>query len=384
MAEPLVTRRGTLAVPTFLPDATRAGVRGLTSEDLRGVGIEGVVVNAFHLLRRPGARVVQAAGGIHEFMDWSGPILSDSGGFQVWSLIRQDPSRGVIRDNEVIFREPSTGEKWTLTPERIVGLQFQLGSDIVVCLDDCTDSEAPLAEQERSVERTVKWARRCREEFDRRVSVRGRRGTGAVDPPRIFAVVQGGGIEALRRQCATALAEIGFDGYGFGGWPLAADGSLLTDALRWVAEGLPEEAPKHALGIGRPDHVVSAFALGYSIFDCALPTRDARHGRLYAFRPGWGSQRPEPGDDFYRAVRIHDPEYRVLHAPVEEGCDCLLCSRYSAAYLHHLFKVGDMSAERLATLHNLRFYVRLFGLLRDGAGLPPSPAADVATGQMSV
>ncbi len=359
MAEPLVTRRGTLAVPTFLPDATRAGVRGTSSDDLRRIGIEAVVVNAFHLLRRPGARVVQAAGGIHRFMDWSGPILSDSGGFQVWSLIRQDPSRGVIRDNEVIFREPSTGEKWNLTPERVINLQFQLGSDIVVCLDDCTDADAPEAEQERSVERTVRWARRCREEFDRQVATR--KGT---DRPRIFAVVQGGGVERLRRQCATELATIGFDGYGFGGWPLAADGSLLADPLRWVAESLPPDAPKHALGIGRADHVVAAFALGYSMFDSALPTRDARHGRLYAFKPGWAARRPSAGDDFFRAVRIHDQPYRVDHGPIEEGCDCPLCTSHSAAYLHHLFKVGDLSAERLATLHNLRFYVRLFEALR--------------------
>ena len=359
MAEPLATRRAMLPVPTFLPDATRAGVRGVSSEDLRAIGIEGVVVNAFHLLRRPGARVVQAAGGIHRFMDWEGPILSDSGGFQVWSLIRQDPNRGVIRDNEVIFREPSTGEKWNLTPERVIGLQFQLGSDITVCLDDCTDADAPEAEQERSVERTVRWARRSRQEFDRQVDER-RDG----NPPRIFAVVQGGGSEPLRRQCATELAAIGFDGYGFGGWPLEADGSLLADPLRWVAESLPAEAPKHALGIGRPDHVVNAFSLGYSIFDCALPTRDARHGRLYAFRPGRAVRRPSPGDHFYRAVRIHDAEYRVDHGPVEEGCDCPLCSRHTAAYLHHLFKVGDLSAERLATLHNLRFYARLFELLR--------------------
>jgi queuine tRNA-ribosyltransferase len=358
MAEPLVSRRGTLAVPTFLPDATRAGVRAASSEDLRGIGIEGLVVNAFHLLRRPGARVVQAAGGIHRFMDWDLPILSDSGGFQIWSLIRQDPNRGVIRDNEVIFREPSTGEKWNLTPERVINLQFQLGSDIVVCLDDCTDADAPLAEQERSVERTVRWARRCREEFDRQAGQR----SGV--SPRIFAVVQGGREEPLRRQCAAELAAIGFDGYGFGGWPLASDGSLLSDPLRWVSESLPPDAPKHALGIGRADHVVSAFTLGYSIFDCALPTRDARHGRLYAFKPGWGDRRPSPGDDFFRAVRIHDPEYRVEHGAVEVGCDCPLCSHHSAAYLHHLFKVGDVSAERLATLHNLRFYVRLFSLLR--------------------
>ncbi len=358
MAEPTETGRGTLAVPTFLPDATRAGVRGVSSEDLRGIGIEGLVANAFHLLRRPGARVVQAAGGLHRFMDWSGPILTDSGGFQVWSLIRQDPKRGVIRDNEVIFREPSTGEKWNLTPERIIGIQLQLGSDIVVCLDDCTDADAPESEQVRSVERTVRWARRCREELDRRASSR------RADAPRIFAVVQGGGVESLRRQCAAELAAIGFDGYGFGGWPLAADGSLLADPMRWVAESLPPSAPKHALGVGRPDHVVSAFALGYSIFDCALPTRDARHGRLYAFRPGWGAQRPAPGDDFFRTIRIHDPEWRVGHEPIEDGCDCPACSRHTAAYLHHLFKVGDLSAERLATLHNLRFYVRLFALLR--------------------
>ena len=159
MAEPMATRRGTLPVPTFLPDATRAGVRGTTSDDLRSVGVDGVVVNAFHLLRRPGVRVIQGAGGIHAFMDWDAPVLSDSGGFQVWSLIRQDPARGVIRDNEVIFREPSTGERWTLTPERMVQIQFQLDSDIIVCLDDCTDAEASAAEQERSVERTVRWHR---------------------------------------------------------------------------------------------------------------------------------------------------------------------------------------------------------------------------------
>ena len=358
MPDPLRTRRGTIAVPTFLPDATRAGVRGVDSGDLRAIGIEALVVNAFHLLRRPGARVVQAAGGIHRFMDWEGPILSDSGGFQVWSLIRQDPSRGVIRDNEVIFREPETGEKWNLTPERVVNLQFQLGSDVVVCLDDCTDADAPEAEQERSVERTVRWARRCRDEFDRQVAQRGG------EAPRIFAVVQGGGVEALRRRCAEELAAIGFDGYGFGGWPLTAEGELLAEPMRWVAESLPAAAPKHALGVGRPDHVVNAFALGYSIFDCALPTRDARHGRLYAFRDGWSTRRPSPGDHFYRAVRILDQPHHVEHAPIEEGCDCPLCSRHTAAYLHHLFKVGDASAERLATLHNLRFYVRLFDLLR--------------------
>lgn len=358
MAEPLATRRGTLPVPSFLPDATRAGVRGVTSEDLRQVGIEALVVNAFHLLRRPGTRLIQAAGGIHAFMDWSGPVLSDSGGFQVWSLIRQDPARGVIRDREVIFREPATGEKWNLTPERVIGLQLQLGSDVLVCLDDCTDAEAPQGEQARSVERTLAWARRSREAFDRLTAER------RDVAPKLFAVVQGGGSEELRRACAAALAEIGFDGYGFGGWPLAQDRSLLTDPLRWVAESLPPSAPKHALGIGRPDHMVSAFALGYSLFDCALPTRDARHGRLYAFRAGYPERGLRPGAAFFRAIHILDAPYRIDRAPIEDGCDCPACARYSRAYLHHLFKVGDASAERLATLHNLRFYARLFASLQ--------------------
>jgi queuine tRNA-ribosyltransferase len=360
VAEPLATRHGPLPVPSFLPDATRAGVRGVTSDDLRNMGVDGVVVNAFHLLRRPGARVVQGAGGIHRFMDWSGPVISDSGGFQVWSLIRQDPARGVIRDREVIFREPSTGEKWNLTPERVIQLQFQLGSDVVVCLDDCTDAEAPLSEQARSVERTIAWARRSREAFDRLADQL----PVASERPRIVAVVQGGSDEALRRECAAALAQIGFDGYGFGGWPLAADGSLLTDPLRWVVESLPASAPKHALGIGRPDHLVSAFALGYSLFDCALPTRDARHGRLYTFRPGYPGRAVRPGAAFFRALHILDARYRVDHRPLEDGCDCPACARFSRAYLHHLFKVSDLSAERLATLHNLRFYVRLVAALR--------------------
>jgi len=358
--DPLATRQGSLAVPTFLPDATRAGVRGVSSEDLARVGVEGVMVNAFHLLRRPGARAVQSGGGIHRFMGWSGPVLSDSGGFQVWSLIRQDPARGVIRDHEVIFREPTTGQKWTLTPERVIQMQFQLGSDVVVCLDDCTDAEASYDEQARSVERTVAWAKRSREEFDRLAG--GLREGEA--PPKIFAVVQGGGIEALRRECAGELARIGFDGYGFGGWPLGADGLLLIDALRWVVDALPPRAPKHALGIGRPDHLVSAFTLGYSLFDCALPTRDARHGRLYAYRPGYPERLLKSGASFYRAVHILDARYRIDREPVEAGCDCPICSTYSRAYLHHLFKVGDTTAERLATMHNLRFYVRLVERLR--------------------
>ena len=208
----------------------------------------------------------------------------------------------MIRDHEVIFREPSTGQKWTLTPERVVQIQFQLGSDVVICLDDCTDAESPYDEQAR------KRGAHCR-------LGSANRATSSIDwpaPSRRQQATQalrrraGRGIEQLRRDCAAELARIGFDGYGFGGWPLGPEGSLLTDALRWVVEGLPEQATEARLGIGRPDHVVSAFALGYSLFDCALPTRDARHGRLYAFRPGYPKRLPKPGSAFFRAIHILD------------------------------------------------------------------------------
>jgi queuine tRNA-ribosyltransferase len=358
---PLRTRRGELPVPTFMPDATRAGVRAASPDDVRGVGITALVVNAFHLLRRPGVKLIQQAGGVHRFMGWDGPILSDSGGFQVWSLIRQDPAHGLIRANEVVFREPSTGERWTLTPERVVQMQFGLGSDIVVCLDDPTAPEDPDEEQERSVERTVRWAKRSREEYDRLVAQLPR----GQEAPLLFAVVQGGASRRLREQCAADLRSIGFDGFGFGGWPLAADGSLLAEPLRWVSDVLPA-VPKHALGIGRPDHLVTAFGLGYTLFDCALPTRDARHGRLYAFRAAGPAAARVPEARFYDALRIMDPPYRADHGAIEDGCDCPACGRLglTRAYLHHLFKVGDASAERLATLHNLRFYARLVDALR--------------------
>jgi queuine tRNA-ribosyltransferase len=364
----LVTAHGEVRMPAFLPDATRAGVRGVTSADLKAVGIPALVVNAFHLMRRPGVRVIQAAGGVHHFMGWDRPILSDSGGFQVYSLIRQNPEYGVIRSNEVIFREPGTSERWTLTPEKVIQIQFQLGSDIVVCLDDCTNAEDSEEVQKQSVERTIRWARRCRQEFDRLLSQSQRKRGEDGQRPLIFAVVQGGAYEELRRRCAEALVEIGFDGFGFGGWPIAPDGSLLTDLLGYVAHALPPDAPKHALGIGSPEHIVAAWNLGYTTFDSSFPTRDARHHRLYVYRSGYPEVGLRPGDSFYRTLYILDSDYHADREPIDPTCDCPACSTYSRAYIHHLFKVGDASAERLATLHNLRFYTRLIEALPSRPG----------------
>ena len=368
----LPTRHGDLSLPCFLPDATRATVRAIDSTDLRTIGIDGVVVNTFHLMRTPGTRLVKLAGGIHRFMGWDGPVISDSGGFQVYSLIRQNPSAGVIRPHEVIFKEPTTGEKVVLTPDRCIQAQLQLGSDVLFCLDDCTDASDLDSEQALSVERTIRWAARCKETFDNLVIPRAARRSAPLPDqeketpvrPLLFAVVQGGGSASLRAECARALAQIGFDGFGYGGWPLTPEGALRTDMLAAVAEALPPGTPLHALGIGRPDHVVRAHALGYTIFDCTLPTRDARHGRLYRYRPGFPANRPRPDHDFFDTHYILDQKHANDFGPIDEGCDCPTCSRYSRAYLRHLFKVEDASAWRLATLHNLRFYSRLLNALR--------------------
>jgi queuine tRNA-ribosyltransferase len=341
-------------LPTFLPDATRAGVRTVSSDDLRVAGVRALVVNVFHLLRRPGIRVIQRCGGIHRFMDWQGPILSDSGGFQVYSLIRQNPDFGTIRPNEVIFRDPETGQKTQFSPERSIQMQFQIGSDALVCLDDCTDASASPAELEASVERTIRWAKRCKEEFERLVSTL----RPARPRPVLLAVVQGGSIPELRQHCAEELVRVGFDGYGFGGWPIGPNGELLHDQLAAVAESVPRDCIRHALGVGRPDHVVSAWKLGYNSFDCSLPTRDARRGRLYVYRSD------VPADDFYENLHILDDRYRADRDPIDPTCDCVGCTRYSRAYVHHLLKVGDASGERLASIHNLRFYTRLIDRLQ--------------------
>lgn len=356
----LATRHGNLRLPAFLPDATRAVVRSLDSRDLRTAGVEAIVVNSFHLMRSPGARLVKAAGGVQQFMGWDGPVLSDSGGFQVFSLIRQNPGSGAIRANEVIFKEPGTGEKILLTPEKCIQIQFQLNSDIVMCLDDCTSADESLAEQEQAVDRTIRWAVRCKAEFEKLCRQRKN------DEPRplLFGVVQGGASVELRQRCAAALVDIGFDGYGYGGWPIAPDGSLLSDFLQLVVESVPRGLPVHALGVGRPDHVVRAAALGYTIFDCSLPTRDARHHRLYTFLPGLDRGPLTPDERFHDLVYILDQKHANDFGPIDPSCDAPCCTRYSRAYLRHLFKIEDSTADRLASLHNLRFYTRMIEILR--------------------
>ena len=351
------TAHGTLHLPVYFPDATRGVVRTVDSHDLETCGVQGLVVNAFHLSTRPGAGLIKGAGGIHRFMGWRRPIASDSGGFQLMSMIRENPRYGMVTKRGVHFVDIDGGRKKTLfTPERSIRLQFDLGADLVVCLDDCPSPDAPLQEVAKSVERTIHWAKRCRAEFDRQLKSRH---LVAGPRPLLFGVVQGGYDRELRARCAEALLPLGFDGFGFGGWPLTPDGELAYDILAYTAGLTPQALPRFALGLGKPEHIVRCYLAGWRIFDCVLPTRDARHGRLYAFRANHLDEVDLQSPDFYHFLYIRDETHRRQHGPISTACDCPCCQDYSVAYLHHLFGVGDPLGLRLATLHNLRFYTQL-------------------------
>lgn len=358
----LETVHGTLPLPVYLPDATLGVVRAVDSTDLERAGIEALVMNVFHLMQKPGSAVIHALGGLHRMAHWSHPIITDSGGFQAYSLVRQNAKFGTLNDHGIRFKPEGAEREFQLTPEKSVQLQLAYGADVVICLDDCTHIGDARAEQERSVERTVRWAKRCKQEFlaqlrQRRIDPEGPR-------PLLFGVVQGGGDPALRAQCAAQLLEIGFDGYGYGGWPLDSDGRLLGDLLGAVRAMIPAHLPMHALGIGAPQSVAACARMGYDLFDCALPTRDARTGRLYV----WGSDPAAPDfalqGDWLDTLYIDDEKHIRADRPISPNCDCDCCTRYAVGYLRHLRKSGETLYFRLATLHNLRFMARLIALLR--------------------
>jgi queuine tRNA-ribosyltransferase len=356
---------GALACPAFLPDATVGVVRSVDALDLERCGVRALVMNTFHLMQRPGSSTIRALGGLHRMAGWEGPILTDSGGFQAYSLIRQQPGQGRIGDDGIVFQPEGAPRKYQLTPEKSVRLQLAYGADIVVCLDDCTNAGAPVADQREAVRRTLAWARRSKREFGRAVEEM------RIAPdrrPLLFAVVQGGNIPDLRRACADELLAIGFDGYGFGGWPLDEEGKLLMEIISYTRTLIGPRWPMHALGVGSPRNVAACAAAGYELFDSALPTRDARQGRLYTWT-GEGLP-PDAGrdDSWFSYLYINDKKHFRTAAAPSPFCDCYCCRRYSTGYLHHLHSINDMLYARLATIHNLRFMTRLTELLRAAAG----------------
>ncbi|MCL2834338.1 MAG: tRNA guanosine(34) transglycosylase Tgt [Treponema sp.] len=356
-------RHGEVPLPAFFPDGTYGAVRSVDSGDLENCGVSGLVMNSLHLMSKPGSGVLRHFGGINNFCGWDRPVLTDSGGFQVFSLIRQNSKYGEIRKNELIFRpggvsgQGGNADKIIFTPEKCIQFQFACNSDIMICLDYCTDPSDTYEVTKLSVELTIKWAQRCKKEYLNQLAIRK---IPDKNRPLLFAVIQGGGYRDLRELCGRELTAIGFDGYGFGGWPVGPDGKLVDDILQYTADLMPDDKIKYAMGLGKPDGVIKCAAMGYSLFDCVIPTREARHNRLYVF--------DDHKDDHslkYEHYYVLDEKHIREDRPVSPTCDCPCCGKYSRAYLYHLYKTGDSLAYRLGTMHNLRFYTRLMEKIRN-------------------
>lgn len=347
-----------ITLPAFVPDGTFGVVRSVDAADLEACGVQAVMMNSFHLMQKPGSSTIRAAGGLHHFSGWQGPIFTDSGGFQAFSLMRENSKFGQVTDDGISFIPQGSPRKFLLTPEKCIRLQMSYRSDLLFCLDDCTHVDEAQSDQQTAVQRTIAWARRCKKEY---LKILEQRQDESGQRPLLFGVVQGGASRPLRQQCAQALLEIGFHGYGYGGWPLDAAGELVEEMVAYVRQLIPIQFPLHALGIGKPDNVARSHTLGYQLFDSAMPTRDARHGRLYRFSAAPATQ----GKRWWEYVYIQDQCHIKDNQPIDEQCDCPTCRSVSLAYLHHLFKIGDVLFQRLATLHNLRFMTRLCEKLRD-------------------
>lgn len=349
-----------LRLPVYFPDATRGLVKALDTQDLLSVGVEGCVINPLHLMEMPGKETILQAGGIHRMMNWPGVLVSDSGGFQVYSLIQRNPGYGTTHPDGFVYFQ--NGKKKYFTPEKSIQAQFDLGTDVMVCLDYFTPVGGNEEETRLSVEKTTEWAKRCKDEFDRQIADRS--GKENHPQPVLLAVIQGGGRKKYREQSAKELIGIGFDGYAFGGHWLNEAGNFDFDILSFTASLMPKAALKFGLGIGSPKAIIEGYKAGYQLFDCVLPTRDGRHGRLYNF-----TENPncldilniEKPTEF---LAIDRGKYAQDFSPISEFCDCPVCKNYSRAYLHHLFKISDSLAGRLASLHNLRTYTKLTHLLR--------------------
>lgn len=360
-AEYLDLPNGRVHFPIYLPDATYGVVRTVDAQDLEQVSVEALVMNTFHLTQKPGSAVIQALGSLHHMSGWHKPIITDSGGFQAYSLIRQNNKYGSINDRGIIFYPEGSKRKFQLTPQKAIQLQIGYCSDIVICLDDCTHVDEDYNAQRLSVERTIAWAKLCKAEY---LKLTAKTSDAGKPRPLIFGVIQGGGFKDLRQRCADELLEIGFDGYGFGGWPLDGENQLLTEIIGYTREVIPLQFPMHALGIGHPKNILASYQLGYSLFDSAMPTRDARHGRLYTFN---NPQQPSDSGlhgEWFSYFYVDNERNIRSRQPISPFCDCPCCSHYPAGYLYHLFKQGDPLFMRLATLHNLRFMVQLTDRLR--------------------
>lgn len=350
----LETPHGVVSTPVFMPVGTVGAVKTMTPDDLVTLGAEIILGNTYHLMLRPGADVVEKAGGLHGFAAWPRPILTDSGGFQVLSLadLRQ------LTDEGVTFRSHVDGREEFLSPERAVEIQKKLGSDIQMVLDECPPHDGDRTHLLRAVERTIAWAARAKREFSRqfgRVPGAGRplspgEGRGEGIASALFGIVQGGTETGLRAQCAGRLREIGFDGYAMGGLSVGESKEATYAAVASDCAALPDDQPRYLMGVGTPEDIWEAVASGTDMFDCVLPTRTARNGLLFTSRGRVNLKNAAWAEDF---------------SPPDPDCSCYTCRTFTKVYLRHLFRVGEYLLGRLATLHNLHFYLSMMRTIRE-------------------
>ena len=352
-------RDGNLEYPIFFPDATRAVVKTIDSKDIVKSKTPGALVNTYHLYMEMGDDI-QNFGDVNNFMGYGGAVISDSGGFQVYSLAKAQGIKDAVVEEGVIFK--THGKKTLFTPEVSIRYQFKLNTDLMVVLDDFTEPGLSKNESSESVERTIKWAKKSKEVFEDECE---KRKISEKDAPYLCGVVQGGNYLDLRTECAERLGEMGFKVFGYGGWPLGEEENLMLPIAKVISESSPENSLLYGLGVGKPEDVLEFYKLGYKIFDCVLPTRDARHGRLYAFNFDSIDEIDFDKKDFYINISPKKERFRLEKGPVSKACDCMTCKNYSLGYLSHLFKINDISAYRLATIHNLRFYSLLMEKLRE-------------------
>lgn len=336
----LTTPHGSVETPIFMPVGTLGTVKGVTPDQIGATGTRLILANAYHLELRPGSQVVESLGGLHRFMGWDGPILTDSGGFQVFSLARINR----ITDEGVCFQSHIDGSRVEINPERAVRIQNQLGADIIMAFDVCPALPCKPHILAEAVERTVRWADQCRRAHQR-------------DDQALFGIVQGGLDIELRRWCAERLIDMGFDGYALGGLSVGETHEQMVAVLDAVVDELPPSRPRYLMGVGLPRDIFRAVSAGVDMFDCVLPTRNGRNAEAFTAAG---------------TLKLRNERHKRDDAPIEAGCDCLTCRRFSRGYVRHLFVCNEMLGPTLATLHNLRFFQRFMSRLRDliRAGTP--------------
>jgi len=328
----IVTDHGRLETPVFMPVGTAGAIKGVSPEEARDAGVEIILANTYHLYLRPGHELIEKLGGLHSFMNWSGPILTDSGGFQTFSLSKLR----TISSDGVTFRSHLDGSTHFLGPEKVMEIQRALGADIIMALDECAPFEAEHDYVLASVKLTERWARQCLEE-------------GKKNGQALFGIVQGGIYPELREMSAKGLVSIGFDGYALGGLSVGEDRVKRERVIRLTRKFLPEEKPVYLMGVGTPEDIIESVKMGVDMFDCVMPTRNARNGMLFTHKG---------------KLIIKNARYADDISPIQEGCSCYTCSNYSRAYLRHLFLSKEILSFRLNTIHNLYYYARLMSRIR--------------------